>query len=99
VINREIHDVTKECVASHCHIHHVDEPGVNAYRVCFECGHVYQTASDLRRAYRKAIRDMKPKPGKWISDEWGWGWLAFWRRFLTVQARNITFCQECIHDW
>jgi hypothetical protein len=35
---------------SHCAIHHVDEPTDGAFRVCFECGHVFATPGDLVEA-------------------------------------------------
>jgi hypothetical protein len=39
------------CGETHCHIHHLDEPGEGAYRRCFECGHVYRSAEELQREW------------------------------------------------
>lgn len=34
--------------SSYCAIHNVQEPATDStYRVCFECGHVYETKQDL----------------------------------------------------
>ncbi|GAA4439665.1 hypothetical protein [Phytohabitans houttuyneae] len=39
--------------ANHCFSCQRDEPAVRAYVVCGECGHVYRTARELRRACRR----------------------------------------------
>ena len=46
------------CGETHCHIHHLDEPGEGAYRRCFECGHVYRSAEELQRGVdgRRTVR-------------------------------------------
>jgi hypothetical protein len=49
------HEPTDACHDSHCYWHHVDEPADGAYRVCFECRHVYPTAEDLRAAFASEI--------------------------------------------
>jgi hypothetical protein len=46
------HDQTG-CYGSrlHCHWHNADEPAKGTYRTCQECGHVYQSADDLIKAW------------------------------------------------
>lgn len=80
----------------HCHWHNVDEPGPG-YIGCGECGHLYRTAGQLRRAYRRVIWQMwryDAQPGARLP----WLWRTLWRA-ATVRARRISFCQECIHDF
>jgi hypothetical protein len=83
------HQPTTECLPVHCHWHNVDEPGTG-YISCPECGHLYRTPGELRRAYR---RHMLTRPN-WGVPLWPRLWAA-----LTVRASRITFCQECIHDF
>lgn len=33
----------------HCYSHEVDEPAAGAFKVCFECFHIYPTVEDLVR--------------------------------------------------
>jgi hypothetical protein len=83
------HAPAEECLTVHCHVHHVDEDGTGAYRACAECGHVYRTARELRRTWRRKFWEM--------SDD-----LPLWRRVrraLTVRASRIDFCQHCVHDF
>lgn len=86
----EQHEPTDACNNDHCYTHHVDEPGTG-YIVCPECWHVYQTARELRREYRRN------RPG----IEWReWRWLpAYLWRLLTVRASKIPFCPLCMHDF
>lgn len=95
----------------HCHSCNVDEPGGPAFEWCLECGHVYRTARDLRRAYRRAWTQLtfnRPKGVGQFDDLFApavsgfgsrrhelWGWL----RSRFVRAKDITFCQECTHDF
>jgi hypothetical protein len=83
------HEPTDACQADHCWWHNVDEPGTG-YITCPECGHLYRTARELRRAYRRQLRN---------GRRWG---IPRWRillRALTIRAKKISFCQECIHDF
>lgn len=91
-VGLEPHEPTENCMSVHCHIHHVDEPDEGAYIFCFECGHVYRTARDLRRAYRREYRRTTVR----------WGKEPLWRRvwtLMTVRAKRIDFCQECTHSF
>jgi hypothetical protein len=100
------HEPTDVCAGDHCFSCHEDEPimeGEKAYRVCGECFHVYWTARDLRRAYRRADRQMS---GPWtLRGMPGWDdnivkrvWRNVRIQFL-LPASKIYFCQECLHDW
>lgn len=84
----EQHEVTAACQEDHCHSCQVDEPGTG-YILCGECGHLYRTARDLRRAYRRIVWEF------WREDH---HWRTLWK-ILTVRASRIYFCQECIHDF
>ncbi|RKR92842.1 hypothetical protein BDK92_7324 [Micromonospora pisi] len=95
----------------HCWEHHVDETADKFYIVCIECGHVYRTGWELRRAYlrqhwslfrRDMVSPLRPPPGV------DFGWTARWPRLaaplllvraLFRRANGIHFCQHCIHDW
>lgn len=46
------HLPTAECADIHCYSCNEDEPITdNPFRVCGECGHVYQTGQELMTAY------------------------------------------------
>jgi hypothetical protein len=47
--------------ASHCHWHHVDEPG-DAFRVCFECRHAYLSAAELLAGHNKVLAELGMSP-------------------------------------
>lgn len=76
----------------HCYSCHVDEPigRRSPYIICLECGHVYRTARALRRAYRRQSLTIPRYDVPW--------WRITWRAW-TIRARDINFCQECIHDF
>jgi hypothetical protein len=82
------HEPSDACVG-HCYCHNVDEPGTGYIR-CLECGHLYRTARDLRRAYRRASLAM---------PAYGVPWRRIIARAILIRARNINFCLECIHDF
>lgn len=84
------HEPTDACASVHCHSHHVDENPGRYYIGCYECGHVYRTARELRRAYRRQSFTIPRYDIPW--------WRITWRA-LTIRARDIHFCQECIHDF
>lgn len=83
------HEPTDTCLPDHCYWHDVDEPGAG-YITCGECGHLYRTARELRRAYRRQVLGGR-----------SWGVPLSWRlwKALTARARSIYFCQMCIHDF
>jgi hypothetical protein len=49
------HEPSEACGDTHCYWHHVDESDEGAYRVCFECKHVYRTAEALREAFMAEV--------------------------------------------
>lgn len=91
------HEPTEACLPMHCHSHHVDEPDEPSYLICLECGHVYRTAGELRAAYRRIWSQITFGPSPTLQTRLAdlWGWL----RSRFARARDITFCQECLHDW
>ena len=106
------HEPTNACAAVHCHSHHVDEPSLPAYVACNECGHVYRTSGELRAAYRRIVTQFTFPSREREDDPFGglfdaprstgrarllelWDWLL--SRF--ARARDIHFCQECLHDF
>lgn len=94
-----VHEPSDKCAGIHCHWHNVDEPGPG-YLGCFECGHLYRTAGDLRRRYRQQLRDMIPPPAlRWGRLQlWWFHWLPqLWPWWPRIQ--RIYFCQECAHDF
>lgn len=94
-LNRSRHEPTAECHGVHCHIHHVDEDDTYAYRWCLECGHVYRTRLALRLACRREYWGLSGPMGH--NDPL---WLRVKRTFFTrINVDNITFCQECTHDF
>jgi len=104
VCNLTTHEPTAACHAWHCHSCGVDEPG-QGYIVCMECGHLYRTARDLRRAYRRGewglLRSSRSQPPiPWVfSNEFYPSKLWVLWHMITVRAKNINFCQECSHDF
>lgn len=65
------HGQGPQCGDLHCSFHHVDEPGDGAYRICVECGHVYQKASDLQAAFMVEVAPSlsTPPAGAPSADE------------------------------
>lgn len=87
---QEQHAPTAECESLHCYSCHVDEPADGTeYIVCRECGHVYLTAWELRRAYRHMLWQVFRLEGM-RNRLWLW---------LTVRARRLPFCPKCSHDF
>lgn len=101
----EQHEPGNECYGLHCWEHHVDEasrPG--DYIACGECGHIYRTAGELRRAYRREILRVHSWEGdRWlIPDRGPFGGPTRLQKLiaaLTIRASKIYFCQHCIHDF
>lgn len=94
------HEPSDACHREHCYSCNVDEPGTG-YIVCPECFHVYRTARELRRAYRRASWRLHrtPMPLPDFADDRGPRWGRLLWHLATVRARNINFCQHCIHDF
>lgn len=67
-----------------CLVHGLEPvPPTGYYTICGECYHCYPTGDDLRAAYRREIQRMFD----YIDP-------------LTVPpVEDITFCQECTHDF
>lgn len=86
----QMHEVTEACYPIHCHEHQVDEPGPG-FLGCGECGHLYRTRGELRRAYRREFW----RVSRTFHDPL---WRRAWR-VLTVREKHIYFCQHCIHDF
>lgn len=94
-----MHAVTEHCKEVHCHFHERDEPG-SGWQICGECGHLFQTADDLVREFRKMIwAGIKFDGIRWRSDGFS---VSTWSQLKTmwkVKASSITFCPFCAHDW
>lgn len=86
------HEPAEACDGTHCHWHHVDEPAIEPFYIwCGECGHVYRSARELRREYRRQFWGISRRFGDPL-------WLRLWR-VLSIRASKIYFCQFCIHDF
>lgn len=94
------HEITDACASVHCHEHHVDEPEQGAYVWCLECGHVYRTAGELRRLYQRAALKLIDRNHPWFrSNEWYPSAVSALWKVLTIRAKDIHFCQHCLHDF
>lgn len=96
----------------HCHSCNLDEPAVG-YISCPECFHVYRTGAALWRAYmgqhlrlwRKDVRHpLIPPTGipgvRWVDlhlPRLVSTWILL--RSVFTRPAEITFCQECTHDF
>jgi hypothetical protein len=97
------HEPTELCNPYHCEWHHVDEVderknGRESYLWCGECFHLYRTPGELRRAYRRVVREME-RDAPMFGDEYKRGKLRAWWQMLTIRAKKIHFCQYCTHDF
>jgi hypothetical protein len=65
------HQVTAACRDVHCAYHEDDEDPAGAVRVCFECGHAYLTAGEIRQAWADGappeLRGMPAPPAEEIG--------------------------------
>ena len=106
--SENVHVPTSECVDLHCFWHDVDEmPQPRGHRRCFECKHLFRTAGELRRTFRRKIicEDRRLWQLPWIGDWWSklsvlpppWWWAAW--RCVTLRVRDIYFCPWCVHDF
>lgn len=88
------HEPDSDCTDTHCYSCHVDEH-FTGYITCPECFHTYRTAGELRRAYRRELIHLhRTRPG---FEDPSW-WQVLWKA-ATIRAKNIYFCQHCIHDF
>ena len=79
------HEPSGACADTHCFWHHVDEPDDGAYRVCFECKHVYLTAEALREAWAEVTAEgYDLPPGTDV---------------IAPPVEQIYGCPYCAHDW
>jgi hypothetical protein len=95
VRRKEPHEPSNDCNADHCYSHMVDEPG-SGYLLCGECGHLYRTKGELRRAYRREF--LRINSHGWFGMERLPRWKVWWK-ILTIREKDIYFCQHCIHDF
>ena len=58
------------------------------YIVCFECRHVYVTGDDLLAAQHRMVDMLKKSNPE-----------AFAHVIKATDPEQITFCQECLHDF
>jgi hypothetical protein len=84
------HEVTDDCRRWHCHTHQVDEVDTDFWTGCYECGHIYLTARELRRAYRAQMLSLP----RCDVPRWRVVWNAW-----TVRTSKIYSCPHCTHDF
>lgn len=70
--------------AIRCAIHDKDEPTEGAFRICFECKHVFKTAQEVIDEHKEAIDRMLVEDRVYVSDP---------------EILAADFCPLCIHDW
>lgn len=99
IVNELLHELQTDCYEIHCMVHGVDEvPGPRgAWRRCWECGHLVQSAEELVRRYREEWGQLD-KSG-WLPEPSWWQRVREWWRVKTITVDKIYFCQECLHDW
>lgn len=77
--------------------------GKRPYNICGECGHVYWTARQLRRAYRRTLAARmpdQPHRRRWFGyDPFDLTWAQLAWYSITARASRIYHCQECAHDF
>jgi hypothetical protein len=95
-----MHEATDACAEVHCAFHMVDEPG-EGYHICGECWHLFPTKKDLRRQWRRMLREMERSihDRPFLSDGWRTGLLRYWWTSLTLRADKIYSCPFCAHDF
>lgn len=94
------HEPTAACDQVHCHGCGQDHTG-KAWLWCLECGHAYRTPGDLRRTHRRVLlASIRHERLHWLrGNEFDPSALEMLWRALTVRAKQITFCQLCLHDF
>lgn len=98
-------DTSLSCCWAH---QRVEAVPADVYRVCYECGHVYRRALSLRLAYlRESWKIAKhPIQPPSFAPHVAAPPAPWWRRYATLLLRvahldadDIHFCQECVHDF
>lgn len=70
---------------SWCHTHNTEEPVTDAiYRICSECGHVYERGRDLVTAHNDVMAETIDEDGQFLAVD---------------EANEIESCPMCGHDW
>lgn len=85
-----------------CYIHGYEPWPDRFYIRCFECGHVYNTPDDLRRAYRREIEGIERSYLNNPTGAWFFGLLEECPHIdplVVPPTEEIYFCQECTHDF
>ena len=98
-MNLAIHDAdTCTRLQEHCAWHGIDEPEQPGdYQTCGECGHIYRTAGELRRAHLRSVWQYVRRPGPLSGrprDRWG-----YLVRAIRLPVRDQCFCPLCGHDF
>ena len=99
------HAATPQCFPYHCFSCDLDEyaEAGEYYLCCGECGHVYRTARELRREYRRKFWQIQRSYSRfrpWVfGNEFTPSNLEVLWRMLTVRVKDIYFCQKCIHNF
>lgn len=70
--------ITRDC------FFHGRETARRAFRVCFECDHIFKTARHLRREHHRVAG----QPG-----------FMPWLKSFTLHTKWIQSCPLCTHDW
>lgn len=76
--------------AIHYELEYIHE---DAYRICFECSHVYSTAQELVDRYN----EMQARVHAWERNDNENDSLTGYP--IATDAEKIFFCQYCIHDF
>lgn len=95
---RQAHEPDRGCDDTHCYACGIDEIGPG-YITCGECFHTYRTPRELRALYRRQLIRAHLKRPPNIFDLPEPSLLEILWGALTIRAKNINFCQHCIHDF
>lgn len=82
--------------SSYCFTHNAIEPVTDSsYKRCRECGHVYQTKAELRKAYKYGYWQTRPYVRPLLQGWYLRGLVYTW----LMPVSRMAFCPECIHDF
>lgn len=80
---------TEPAWPSFCHVHgHSEDCTTTTYKVCFECGHVYETEADLIRSVNQMFESIAAADGQTLHSNDYW-----------VSGEAVYACPECAHDF